>query len=79
MHQNILLPKDIFSLKKIYAITFLSLKWVQTGFYGDLVKVVRVFYIFILPLLNEIIFFIAENQNDLELDFKLFFFIDSCC
>ena len=20
-----------------------------------------------------------ENQNDLELDFKVFFFIDSCC
>ena len=21
----------------------------------------------------------VENQNDLELDFKVFFFIDSCC
>ena len=22
---------------------------------------------------------LAENQNDLELDFKVFFFVDSCC
>ena len=21
----------------------------------------------------------VENQNDLELDFKVFFFVDSCC
>ena len=21
----------------------------------------------------------GENQNDLELDFKVFFFVDSCC
>ena len=22
---------------------------------------------------------LVENQNDLELDFKVFFFVDSCC
>ena len=25
------------------------------------------------------IFSPVENQNDLELDFKVFFFVDSCC
>ena len=30
---------------------------------------------------NDVFFHISpvENQNDLELDFKVFFFIDSCC
>ena len=55
MHQNYLL-RDIF-LYKYYAVTFLHLRRGQTFFHGIMIIVYEFFFIFILPLLNEIIVF----------------------
>ena len=53
MHQNSL-PRDLFFLKKYYAITLLHLKREQIGFSCRKDNSYTIFSIFILPLLNEI-------------------------
>ena len=54
---KIILQGTFFFLYKYYAVTFLHLRRDKNVFHHDMIIVKRVFFIFILPLLNEIIVF----------------------